>query len=56
MSLIGSIGPFDDSIEDFETYVSKVELFFTANDIEDAKKSSAFLTLLGPKTFGLVKI
>ena len=55
MSHIGNINEFDASLEDFETYVSRVELFFTANSITDNKKVATFLTLLGPKVFQLVQ-
>lgn len=55
MAKIGSIGVFDESLEDFETYVSRVELYFIANDVKDVKKVPAFLTLAGPKVFGLAK-
>ena len=52
---LGSIGEFKESEEDFETYLSRVKLYFEANDIDDKKQKSVFLTLLGPKVFGLAK-
>ena len=55
MASISTIGPFTTVEEDFETYCSRVELFFLANSIEDAKKVPAFLTLIGPKVFALSK-
>ena len=55
MSLIGSVGPFDDSQEDFPTYESRVDLFFTANDIVEKKKVPAFLSIIGAPTFKLVQ-
>ena len=55
MPLIGSIGAFDESVEDFETYVSRVNLYFTANDVDNAKKVPVFLTVVGAKVFSLTK-
>ena len=54
MPVIGSIGPYEDS-EDFETYVDRVELFFTANAVGDGLKVATFLSLLGPKVYGLLQ-
>ena len=55
MPLIGSILAFSESEEDFDTYCSRVSLYFTANDIKDEKKVPVFLTLVGPKIYGLAK-
>ena len=52
---LGSIGEYKESEEDFETYYSRIKLYFEANDIEATKQKSVFLTLLGPKNFGLAK-
>ena len=54
MSLIGNVGPYDES-ERFAIYVDRVQLFFEANAIEESKQVPAFLSLIGPKLFGLVK-
>lgn len=55
MSLIGSVGEFLEDGEDFESYVSRVKLFFTANEIADKRKVPAFLSIIGPKAFALIK-
>ena len=52
---LGSVGEYRESEEDFETYLSRVKLYFEANDIKSEKQKSVFLTLLGPKGFGLAK-
>ena len=52
MSLIGNVGLYDDS-EKFATYIDRVQLFFEANAIEESKQVPAFLSLIGPKFFGL---
>ena len=39
MSLaIGKIEPFDDGLEDWPTYVERVEQYFVANNVEDDKR------------------
>ena len=52
---LGSIEAFDESQEDFESYVSRVKMFFVANDVDDKKKVAAFFSLAGPKVFGLAR-
>ena len=52
---IGSIGHYVES-EEFETYVDRVELFFDANSINDEKKVSTFLSLVGPEVYKWCKI
>ena len=54
MSLIGNIGPYDES-EKFTTYVDRVNLYFVANEINADRQVPAFLSLIGPKLFGLAK-
>ena len=52
---IGTINPFNEAEEDFDSYCSRVDLYFVANEIENEKKVASFLTLGGPKIFGLAK-
>ena len=52
---IGSIANFDANIEDFDTYCSRVDLYFVANEITGDKVVPSFLTLIGPKAYGLAK-
>ena len=52
---IGTINNFNESEEDFESYCSRVDLYFTANEIKDAKRVPAFLTLVAPKVFSLAR-
>ena len=52
---IGSIGNFDASVEDFESYCSRVDLYFIANNVTDKRVVPTFLTLVGPKVYGLAK-
>ncbi|XP_076052771.1 uncharacterized protein LOC143032187 [Oratosquilla oratoria] len=52
---VGSIEPYNESEEDFDSYVSRIKMYFVANDVGDAKKVAAFFTLAGPKIFGLAR-
>ena len=48
---IGRIDPFDESIEDIDTYIQRLNQFFAVNEIGDTKKAPALLSLVGPKVF-----
>ena len=52
---IGTILAFNESEEEFESYCSRVDLYFVANDVKDEKKVVSFLTLVGPKVYGLAR-
>lgn len=49
------IGPYDESTNDFDSYLERLEYFFQANDIEDDKKVSSFLTIIGDVLFKKLK-
>ena len=54
--LLGKIDEYDSSKEDWQQYVEQVDHFFAANAITDAdRKKSAFLAVIGPTTYGLVR-
>ena len=55
MGLIGRIDPFDDSLETWTSYVERLEQYFEVNSISNDKKVPALLTLLGGKTYGLLR-
>jgi transposase InsO family protein len=55
MATIGQIETFDDSQSDFATYMTRVKLYFDANDVAAGKKVSTLLTLIGPKTYQLLQ-
>ena len=55
MAPIGTINVFDESVEHFESYCSRVELFFKVNDLAEDKKVPAFLTLVGPTVYALAR-
>ena len=50
MTTIRKIESFDDTKENRETYVERVEQFFMANDFDDDHKVPSLLSLIGGKT------
>ena len=42
MSIIGSVGHFNEAEENFESYATRVELFFEANSLRADKKGMFF--------------
>ena len=55
MAVIGSVGEFQPEAESFAAYVERVEMFFAANAIPNERKAAVFLSLVGAKTFSLVR-
>ena len=55
MATIGKIDPFNDAEEDWSSYVERLEMFFMVNSVEDEKRTAALVSLIGGKTYGLLK-
>ena len=55
MTTIGKIESFDETQEKWETYVERVEQFFLANNIDDNHKVPTLLSLIGGKTYALLR-
>ncbi|XP_036815479.1 uncharacterized protein LOC118943635 [Oncorhynchus mykiss] len=55
MASIGKIDVFDDTQENWATYIERLEQYFIANDIADNKRVPALLSLIGPKTYSLLR-
>ena len=52
----GSVGTFDSSKENWETYVERVELYLAANKITEAKqKRDVLLSVCGAKTYHILR-
>ena len=52
----GSVGTFDSSKEDWETYVERVELYLAANKITEAEqKRDVLLSVCGAKTYHILR-
>lgn len=54
-ALIGSINPFDFNTETWTSYQERLEQYFIVNGINDEKKVAGLLTLLGEKSYGLLR-
>ena len=56
-SIHASMGPFDNSQEDWLSYTECFQQYFTANDIKDNadKKRAILLSVCGVETFRLIK-
>ena len=52
---IGKIEPFDDALETWASYTERLEQYFALNKIEGEMQVPALLTLLGRKTYGLLR-
>ncbi|KAL2089316.1 hypothetical protein ACEWY4_014004 [Coilia grayii] len=53
--IIGHMDPFDESGEQWTTYIERFEHYVVANDIQAAKKVAVLLSVMGPKTYGLLR-
>ena len=55
--VVGQMEPFDcEQSESWPTYIERLEQYFTENDITRAtKKVSVLLTVVGQKTYGLIR-
>ena len=51
----GSVQEYNQENELFSAYLERMNLFFSANDVEDDKKVPIFLTVVGSKTFSLLR-
>ena len=52
---VGHIEEFRPDVEHIMTCFERIELYFIANDIADAKKAAVLLTCIGGKTYRIVK-
>ena len=55
MTSYGRIKEFRPEEETIESYLEHIELFFTANDIADGKKVLVFLSVIGSKTYVILR-
>ena len=56
MALLGKIDSFNHGSDDICEYIERVDQYFFANDINDAKKKTAiFLTVIGSDTYSLLR-
>ncbi|KAK8780554.1 hypothetical protein V5799_018103 [Amblyomma americanum] len=55
MGHIGYIEPFDETTSDWRSYEERLKAYLSVNDVPVAKKVPAFLSLIGAKTYALLK-
>ena len=53
-AIIEKVEEFDEGKETFTCYLERLDQFFIANDIKDAKAVSVFLTVIGPRSYSLL--
>ena len=54
-AVIGQLSEFNPQTDSLTAYVERVKLFMQANSIEDARKVPVFLSVLGGKTYDLLR-
>ena len=52
---IGRMDCFDSTVEDWSAYVERLEQYCVANDVEEEKKVAVLLSLMGAKTYNLLR-
>ncbi|XP_064469988.1 uncharacterized protein K02A2.6-like [Ornithodoros turicata] len=55
MATIGQVENFDETISDWISYEERLSSFLKVNKIGDDRKVDAFLSIIGPKTYTLLK-
>jgi hypothetical protein len=54
-TFIGSLSAFDPDQESILSYMERVQIFFTANSIEEDKQVAVFLSVVGANTYTLLR-
>ena len=54
-NLIGQLPEFDSTKDSITTYVARVKLFIEANGIDDGRKVAVLLSVIGSKTYDLLR-
>ncbi|KAL3993537.1 DDB1- and CUL4-associated factor 15 [Sarotherodon galilaeus] len=52
--MIGQMDPFDDAGEQWAMYIERFEHYILADDIQPEKRVPVLLSVMGPKTYGLL--
>lgn len=52
---LGKLEEFNPEADTIASYVERVELYFEANGVADAKKVAVFLNAIGMKTYSLLR-
>ncbi|KAI7801955.1 hypothetical protein IRJ41_019354, partial [Triplophysa rosa] len=54
-AFVGRMDAFDSTVEDWVTYLERVGQYCLANDIEDSRKVAVLLSIMGAKTYNLLR-
>ncbi|XP_049520664.1 uncharacterized protein LOC119444700 [Dermacentor silvarum] len=52
---LGKLDEYDEKEQNFESYLERFEHFVTANNIKEEKKLAVFLSVIGPRTYEVLK-
>lgn len=55
MSVTGKFTEYNEDVEDFESYMERIDLYFKANAVKAETKVPMFLTVIGSKTYGILR-
>ena len=55
MAKFGHLQEFNVELEPITAYLERVELYFSANSIEEDKRLAILLSVIGPKTYGVLR-
>ncbi|XP_072014962.1 uncharacterized protein [Amphiura filiformis] len=53
--MIGQMGQFDSSMEDWKSYMERFQQFLIVNGVENNKKVAALISLVGPTVYKLLR-
>lgn len=53
--LIGKLDSFDESAEDWTSYIERADEYFVLNGLPDEKKVAAIITSMGAKTYSILR-
>ena len=55
MATHGTLKEFQPDSESILAYLERTEIYFAANKVEDERKSSVLLSVIGAKTYGILR-
>ena len=53
--ILGKIDCFDEAAETWPIYIERLDQYFAVNEIAEEKNLAALLSLMAPKTYGLLR-
>lgn len=54
-ALIGKLDSFDDTVEDWSSYIERADEYFALNSLPEEKKVAAIITSMGAKTYAILR-